>query len=587
MREDLSKVVLTSVYSSAVKALDDHGFVLLLGEPAAGKTTVAAMLAMASIDAWKASTLKLERSAQMTEHWNPEEPKQFFWIDDAFGVTQYESPLVLDWNRIFPKVKAMIGAGARVVLTSRDYIYRRAKETLKESAFPVMHESQVVIDVHDITQNERRQILYNHIKLGKQPTSFRRAIKPFLETIASHPRFTPETARRLGDPIFTQNLVLMQTGVDAFVERQEQFLREVIQGLDKHSQASLALIFMRNGALESPLTLRESESSALARLGGDLGETIKALQALQGSLTVHVKEDGRSIWTFKHPTVGDAYGSLVLAHPELMDIYVEGAPPEKLIATITCGDVGLEGAVIVPAGLYQPVTAKLSSFLDAASAQPGSMASWHAKRTTYRFLAGRCDRAFLKFYMERHAELLERVSDPGLALSASPEVELSLTLFRFGLLPEANRKKFVEVVTQYTVDGADGYALQKKEIRAMFTPEEIDHLRARLLEELLPNLGEARSAWADDYDGDDDPESHMEPFLEFLAAIESEFPGDSDVAEAVDAEIESAQEWVAEVTSDAEEGLEASDFGEAYEPDDYSPAGASSPERSVFEDIDE
>lgn len=40
LREDLSKVVITDSYRKAVKALDEHGFVLLIGEPAAGKTTM-------------------------------------------------------------------------------------------------------------------------------------------------------------------------------------------------------------------------------------------------------------------------------------------------------------------------------------------------------------------------------------------------------------------------------------------------------------------------------------------------------------------------------------------------------------------
>jgi hypothetical protein len=43
MREDLSRVVLTGVYDKAVRALESHGFVLLLGEPASGKTTIAAI----------------------------------------------------------------------------------------------------------------------------------------------------------------------------------------------------------------------------------------------------------------------------------------------------------------------------------------------------------------------------------------------------------------------------------------------------------------------------------------------------------------------------------------------------------------
>ena len=50
LHDDLSKVVLTKSYRRAARALQRHGFVLLLGEPAAGKTTIAAMLAMAAID---------------------------------------------------------------------------------------------------------------------------------------------------------------------------------------------------------------------------------------------------------------------------------------------------------------------------------------------------------------------------------------------------------------------------------------------------------------------------------------------------------------------------------------------------------
>ncbi|WP_041929715.1 hypothetical protein [Methylibium petroleiphilum] len=58
LREDLAKVVMTSAYRNAVDALDRHGFVLLIGEPAAGKTTIASMLAMASADKWKSSVLR-------------------------------------------------------------------------------------------------------------------------------------------------------------------------------------------------------------------------------------------------------------------------------------------------------------------------------------------------------------------------------------------------------------------------------------------------------------------------------------------------------------------------------------------------
>ena len=149
-------------------------------------------------------------------------------------------------------------------MTSRDYIYNRARKDLKESAFPLLKESQVVIDVHDLSADEKRQILYNHLKLGKQPRSFRTEIKPYLEDIASHPRFIPETARRLADPLFTKDLFLDPYYLRQFVEKREQLLQEVLQGLDADSKAALALIYMRNDRLESPIELQPSEAEALA-----------------------------------------------------------------------------------------------------------------------------------------------------------------------------------------------------------------------------------------------------------------------------------------------------------------------------------
>jgi hypothetical protein len=183
LREDLSKVVLTGAYRRAAEALDRHGFVLLIGEPASGKTTIASMLSMAALDQWGASTLKLDNAEKVVDRWNPDEPSQFFWIDDAFGVMQYEADLVHQWNHALPTTKTMLRRGVKIVMTSRDYIYRRARSDLKGSVFPLLQESQVVIDVRDLTSKEREQILYNHMKLGRQSRAFRTEIKPYLPAI--------------------------------------------------------------------------------------------------------------------------------------------------------------------------------------------------------------------------------------------------------------------------------------------------------------------------------------------------------------------------------------------------------------------
>src|SRR6266545_2028391 len=70
LREDLAKVVVTDAYRKAAEALDQHSFVLLIGEPAAGKTTIASLLAMAALDQWQASMLKLDDPGKVAERWN-------------------------------------------------------------------------------------------------------------------------------------------------------------------------------------------------------------------------------------------------------------------------------------------------------------------------------------------------------------------------------------------------------------------------------------------------------------------------------------------------------------------------------------
>src|SRR5690606_9166919 len=352
MRDDLSKIVITTAYYKAAKALSDHGFVLIIGEPAAGKTTIASLLAMAAVDQWKLFTLKLDTPELVIKHWNSDAPTQFFWIDDAFGVTQYESDLVNNWNHILPQVKAMLKQGIKIVMTSRDYIYRRQRNDLKECAFPLFNESQVVIDLHQLTTPETNQILYNHLKLGRQNRQFLTKIKPFLNDIANNSRFIPETARRIADPAFTKQVYISEYSLMQFVERQESFLEDVIRGLDNDCKAALALIYMNNGHIVSPLELAQNEYDAIHKLGSDIGRCIQALESMKDSLVQFTFVDDESIWRFKHPTIGDAYAKIISENAEQLEIYLHGTDIEKVMEQVTCGNVGLEKAIIVPKAMY-------------------------------------------------------------------------------------------------------------------------------------------------------------------------------------------------------------------------------------------
>lgn len=544
MREDLAKVVITASYGKAVEALNEHGFVMLIGEPAAGKTTIASMLAMAAADKWGLSVLKLNDPAKVDERWNPEEPSQFFWVDDAFGIMQYESSLAHSWNHILPLVRTMLRRGAKIVMTSRDYIYKRARRDLKEGAFPLFNESQVVIDVHDLSSQEKQQILYNHLKLGEQPPAFRTEIKPYLPSVAAHPRFIPEIARRLADPTFTKRLYLTEYHLGQFVQKREQLLQEVLDGLDKDSMAALALIYMKKDYLESPISLQETEEDALSRLGSSLGKCITALESLNGSLVLHQQADGELVWRFKHPTIGDAFASALARSPDLLGIFLLGSATENLIEQVTCGNVGIEQAVMVPRSLYPQMIARLKEFTASEKYKTQHLSIWGAKWSLHSFLTRRCSKEFLTLYLQTNPELIDKVCRPSLLLSSSSEVALAIRLHEFGLLPEENRKIFVQAVSAYAVIGEDVYALDDEDIRSVFTDAEFDALVARVRAELLPRLGSVREKEQDEYRADEPADEHMEHMFESFKTLKDRFSDDAEAVRIIDREIELAKDWI-------------------------------------------
>ena len=578
MREDLAKVVVTDAYRKAVAALDKHSFVLLIGEPAAGKTTIASLLAMAAIDQWDVSPIKLDGPELVVERWNPQEPTQFFWLDDAFGVTQYEVALVQRWNHNLPRVSPMLAKGAKVVMTSRDYIYNRARWDLKQSAFPLLEESQVVIDVQNLAVEEKRQILYNHLRLGKQSRSFLTRIKPYLERVARHDRFIPEIARRLAEPLFTRNLSIDESDIDQFVEQREQLSQEVLRGLDVDSKGALALLYMRNGRLESPVELQVSEQQALDRLGSDLGGCVAALEALRDTFVVLTMGGGEAVWEFRHPTVADAYGKILVQSTEHLEIFIKGSAPDRLIRQVTCGDVGIENAVVVPKSLLRQMLLKLEEY---SERRLDSVPSFGARHNLLYFLARRCSKEFLSLYLEHNPDVFPQGSDLSLPLYAGPEVPLAERLHEYGLLPEEYREDLVEWVSNYALQGIDGGALHDQRIQSLFTDDEFADFLQRVRTEVLSELDDIRWDWESSFSRrEGSPEGYMDEFLRTLKALKAWFAYDERSVRLLNHQVSLTRQWIEENTYDEDKDRHLRRLGAVQVPEELRGT------RSIFDDVD-
>ncbi len=357
----------------------------------------------------------------------------------------------------------------------------------------------------------------------------------------------------------------------------------MLQGLDEHSKAALALIYMRNDFLESPIVLEESEREAIERLGSTVGGCVTALESLDESLVQYAHVDGVATWRFKHPTVGDAYAGLLLQSHELLGIYVHGSRVDKMMGQITCGDVGLERAVALPKSLYALVLKRLNGFSSTTQYKSSVLSSWYARRRVDDFLSSRCSKDFLIQYIDEHADVLDRVSEPGIFLNSVSEVDLVIRLHKLGLLPEKHRRAFVTTVISYALEGKDLYGLESLRIQSVFTPDELDDFRARIRAELVPNLGEVRLTWQNDRDSDQRAAEHMEPLLDSFSALKDEFAEDAAIASSIEREIKQAKEWIAEkTTDDPKEDRPPRVFGDV-DASDHLPVQ----QRGIFDDVDE
>ncbi|MBK7261935.1 MAG: hypothetical protein IPI03_08735 [Rubrivivax sp.] len=382
--------------------------------------------------------------------------------------------------------------------------------------------------------------------------------------MAAHARFIPETARRIADPFFTKDLYISEYHLGQFVEKREQLLIEVIQGLDVHSKAALGLIYMRKDHLESPVSLQGSEPQALEQLGSTLGECITALSALKGSLVANVLADDQPVWRFKHPTIGDAYAATLAFSPDLLGIFLSGSSTDNLLAQVTCGNVGVEKAVVVPKTLFPAMIGRLREFSGSSKYKVGWMSSWDARWTLHRFLATRCSKDFLAIYLLDDPDLLNKVAEPGLSLSFSPEVKLAIRLHGFGLLPEEHRKKFTKKVATYAIEGEDLRAMKDTALEGVFTAQEVAELVQTVRTDLLPRLAEVRREVQTSHDSSESPDEHMQGIVETISTLKGRFGDDGDALKILEREAALAQKWIAE-TEKPEPKVSPRQFG-AVEP---------------------
>lgn len=584
----LAVYVPTAPHLEAVRKLGKLGIVLLLGDPATGKSTIAAILATTASENLAHPCYKSDGPDGLLETWNPNEPSGFFWVDDAFGPNQLREDFVDRWLSIMPKVQAAIAAGNKFVLTSRRHIYAAAKLKLGTRTHPFLRDGQALVDVGGLTPPEREQILYNHIKAGTQPPGWKSRIKPQLAALAKEPTLLPEIARRLGDPAFTRQITTANDSLLKFIREPKEHLSQTIEELSKLHRAALTLIFLHRGHMSVGAGAANMQQLVVRHFAVDAESLGRGLEELRDSFLVQTSTAGNRFWSFKHPTIADAIGGILAKTEGMAELYLGGSKSEAIVAEAICvGAEPIQDAVVIPESLDDLLIERLAELPDEPM----------LNRRLFSFLYERASNSALRKFVVRHQGTLARYAYTSERLVYDPTILVRARAHNLALLSPELRQEASWQLQRAILEDADTSFLEDDTILSLMLPTELMKLPSRLRDKIVPVLSTQAEEAGNGADLDLDPEDNFTDVRSVICELESFFEEDEAAVELISEANYAIDEVMKDVEKRKRERDDEKQSREDWHWSDYAPAKATSiaqtqtsrsgGSRSIFSDVDE
>jgi hypothetical protein len=576
----------TRAHRAAVRALSEHGVVLLLGNPSSGKSAIAAILSTVASDDADHTVIIADSPRDFGGAWNPYDPRRFFWIDDAFGSNVMEDDYIRDWSANFRKVQAAIAKGNRFVFTSRRHIYREAQRRLGERNLGVFASGAAVVDIGALTQEERDQILYNHIKFGRQDEAWKTRVKPFLPAVAAVQEFLPGIAERLGNPDFTKRLALHKAALVRFMNEPRGHLISVINALDDNLRAALMLVYVQTGGFDPGAYDPDAANTVVKLTGIPLPTILNGFEALKGSF-LRTAHGARQVWTFAHPTIADALTEILRGQPHMMEVLLQGAPLPVILRTFVCeGAAQIQDALVAPPSLNSLLIDRLTRAEDESS----------INSSLYWFLAIRATDAVLSGTVAANPDILCRpywgwAND---LVTLNPRL---ITMARaHGLSPLRSdlREAGADILERAARVDFDLSFFEDERMLSLLPPLRLVALTMELIGDNLPTLEDRIGEIGLGADLDEEPESHFTVIERTLDVLEPMITNGG-----AQAFIDAARRQIAEEVGVLERRREERDEERAAFAEDWTVADTvsataeleeeappSAKPRSVFDDVD-
>jgi adenylate kinase family enzyme len=315
----LATYVLTEAHTRAMSLLKKEHFIVLDGPPEAGKTTIAAALALVhAADGFEIMDVRTSNdvfraSDERGSNRKVEERKRLFIADDAIGSISLVAAKADEWSRDLPGILRQLSSGRLLVWTARRYILEEALATsrLRDTAaeFPRPHE--VIVEVGKLSTMQKAEILYNHAKQGNLSGEHRKLIRTHAMEIASHPNFTPLRIKELISVVLkpeadsSERLAVTWQEVQRFLSNPGERWIQAFRKLSQSEQTLLTAML----EFEGPTAERELRASyelhVSKREGGHLSFDECLARLDHSFLTVALSYSGERRVSMQHPSLRD------------------------------------------------------------------------------------------------------------------------------------------------------------------------------------------------------------------------------------------------------------------------------------------
>jgi hypothetical protein len=344
----LATYVQTEAHAKALSLLKKKHFIVLDGPPEAGKTTIAAALALIhATDGFEVIDVRTsndvfrvpdERGTRQKKRGK----KALFVADDAIGSISLVPARADEWSRDLPGIIRQLSENRLLVWTARRYILEEAlaKSRLDDAIAEFPRPNEVLVEVGKLSLMQKAEMLYNHAKQANLSAESRKVVRDHALEIASHPNFTPLRISQLTNivlksaPVGTNDPPVTWQAVAEFLSNPSEKWIQAFRELSQSEQILLSSILDFEGNV-APRDLRANYEIRVSKRGGGHLSFEECINRLDHSfLTVTSSHGGEQLVSLQHPSLRDMLLLHLRGDADARRRYLALASPSGLAAII-------------------------------------------------------------------------------------------------------------------------------------------------------------------------------------------------------------------------------------------------------------